>query len=91
MAIMTPITAPITTTHPAITVITSGINGTVSVWPIIPKPTASETSTPTIQATIPIKPAFDIFPPFVFSYFFVLAITWSVPIAKTKEIMIRIK
>ena len=49
----TPTMAPATTTHPEMLVITSGIPGTANVPSIIPKPTAKETKTPTIQLKIP--------------------------------------
>ncbi len=61
----------ITTTHPAAIVITSGIHLTDSVPSTIPKPTASETKTPTIyKATfivIVIGPTFfTILPPYYY-------------------------
>jgi hypothetical protein len=53
MARIAPIAVVITTTHPAIiaTVLPPSHDGSDSVPPIIPKPTASETITPVSQAT----------------------------------------
>jgi hypothetical protein len=49
----TPTKAPTTTIQPAIIVIIAGIPGIINVSSIIPKPTANETKTPTIQLKIP--------------------------------------
>ena len=46
---------PITTIQPAITVIIVGINGTVKVLLIIPKPTARDTKMPVIHKIMPIR------------------------------------